>query len=216
MTSKKSNSSKKSKSKLYTDDHPTLSLKGTGFKDAQTANKTIKLIEKRSLKYQYDVVNTMYNRAKYHPHQTQEMIDAMKIFKKWLQDYKKKKEEEPDYKFLPLSTVLKYEKIAKLYGVSKVARGLMPSTKTDEGFLKVYKKVQSPHKLQYIPVMKNKPEGQDYYSFRNSFIKSRLGQMKASKTPLFYTEGKYKGLPTKQHIILIMYAYSPVINDHNI
>lgn len=61
MTSKKSNSSKKSKSKLYADDHPTLSLKGTGFKDAQTANKTIRLIEKRSLKYQYDVVNTMYN-----------------------------------------------------------------------------------------------------------------------------------------------------------
>ncbi len=68
MTSKKSNSSKKSKSKLYTDDYPTLSLKGTGFKDAQTANKTIKLIEKRSLKYQYDVVNTMRNRAKFHPH----------------------------------------------------------------------------------------------------------------------------------------------------
>ena len=61
MTSKKSNNSKKSNSKLYTDDHPTLSLKGTGFKDVHTANKTIKLIEKRSLKYQYDVVNTMYN-----------------------------------------------------------------------------------------------------------------------------------------------------------
>ena len=39
--------------------------------------------------------------------------------------------------------------------------------------------------------------------------------MKASKTPLFYTEGKYKGLPTKQHIILIMYAYSPVNNNNN-
>ena len=158
----------------------------------------------------------MYNRAKFHPHQTQEMTDAMKIFKKWLLNYKKKKEEDTNYKFLPLSTVLKYEKIAEEYGVSKVARGLMPSTKTDEGFLKVYKKVQSPHKLQYIPVKKNKPQGQDYYSFRNSFIKSRLGQMKASKTPLFYTEGKYKGLPTKQHIILIMYAYSPIIKDHNI
>ena len=158
----------------------------------------------------------MYNRAKFHPHQTQEMTDAMKIFKKWLLNYKKKKEEDTNYKFLPLSMVLKYEKIAEEYGVSKVARGLMPSTKTDEGFLEVYKKVQSPHKLQYIPVKKNKPEGQDYYSFRNSFLKSRLGQTKASKTPLFYTEGKYKGLPTKQHIILIMYAYSPVINDHNI
>ena len=120
------------------------------------------------------LLDPMYNRAKYHPHQTQEMTDAMKIFKKWLLNYKKKKEEDTNYKFLPLSTVLKYEKIAEEYGVSKVARGLMPSTKTDEGFLEVYKKVQSPHKLQYIPVKKNKPDGQDYYSFRNSFIKSRL------------------------------------------
>lgn len=207
MTTKKSNS------KLYSDDHPDVSLQGTGFRDTKTANKTIKLIEKRSLKYQYDVINTMYNRAKYHPYQTQEMKEAMKVFKEWLSDYKNKKENEPNYKFLPLSTVMKYEKLAEEYGVSQVARGVVASSKTDEGFLKVYKKIVKPYKLQYIPVKKNRPQGQDYYSFRNSFLKSRLGQMKASKTPLFYTDGKYKGLPTKQHIILIMYAYSPIIKN---
>lgn len=216
MKKNSKNQSIKSNSKLYSDDHPTTSLKGTGFKDSNTAHKTIKLVEKRSLKYQYDVINTMYNRAKYHPNQTLEMKDAMKIFKEWLSDYKKKKNKEMDYKFLPLSTVIKYEKIAEEYGVSEVARGLIPSTKTDEGFLKVYKRVKKPHKLQYIPIKQSRPQGQDYYSFRNSFIKSRLGQMKASNAPLFYKEGKYKGLPTKQHIILIMYAYSPVIKDYNI
>ena len=124
--------------------------------------------------------------------------------------YKNKKEKETIYKFLPLSTITKYEKIAEEYGVSEVARGLKPSIKSDEGFLQVYKRVQKPYKLQYIPIKKSRPQGQDYYSFRNTFIKSRLAQMKASKTPLFYKEGKYKGLPTKQHIILIMYGYSPV------
>ena len=34
--------------------------------------------------YQKQVVNTMYNRAKYHPHQTDKMREAMKVFKEWL------------------------------------------------------------------------------------------------------------------------------------
>jgi hypothetical protein len=48
--------------------HPDKSLKKTGFKDIATANSTINLISKRSLRYQFDVINTMYNRAKYHPY----------------------------------------------------------------------------------------------------------------------------------------------------
>jgi hypothetical protein len=34
--------------------------------------------------YQKQVVITMYNRAKYHPHQTPEMKDAMKVYDEWL------------------------------------------------------------------------------------------------------------------------------------
>ena len=78
-----------SKSKLYTDEHPKLSTKGTGFKDEKIALNTIKIISARSLKYQFDVVNTMYNRAKYHPYQTKSMIEAMKVFEKWLKKNKK-------------------------------------------------------------------------------------------------------------------------------
>lgn len=195
---------------LYSDNHPLTSLIGTGFKNINAAKRTIKLIKKRSLKYQYDVVNTMYNRAKYHPYINEDMKNAMSIFKKWLNSYNKLKQKELNYKFLSVDIIKKYEKLANEYNVSEVARGIKPSTRTDYGFLQIYKKVKKPYKLQYIPVKKNKPNGQDYYSFRNTFIKSRLGQMKSAKTPLFYTEGKYKGLPTKQHIILIMYAYSPV------
>ena len=179
-------------SKLYSDDHPNISLKGTGFKNATIANNTIKLIKNRSLKYQFDVINTMYNRAKYHPNQTIEMKDAMKIFKIWLLDYKNKKAKEPKYKFLPLETVIKYEILAKEYGINS-------------SFIDVYKKIKSSYKLQYIPY-KN---GQDYYSFRNALIKSKLEKL--SDSNLFYTKGKYKGLPTKKHLLLIMHAYSPVI-----
>ncbi len=101
-----------------------------------------------------------------------------------------------------------------MYGVSEVARGLKKGTRTDEGFLKMYKKVGGKaNKLQYIPVRKNKPDKQDYYSYRISFLNSRMGQIKHAKTPLYYNEGKYKGMPTKQHIILIMIIFDWLIHQ---
>ena len=85
--SSKKSSGNKLKPNLYNDLHPNQSLKGTGYKNVFVAKKTIDLIKKRSLKYQFNVINTMYNRAKFHPYQTTEMKDAMKVFKKWLDKY---------------------------------------------------------------------------------------------------------------------------------
>ena len=102
-----------SKAQLYNDLHPDKSLKNTGFKDSMTAIRTINLISKRSLRYQYDVINTMYYRAKYHPHITDDMKKAMVIFKKWLKNYTKLKTlEDKKYPWLSLKTIAKYEKIA--------------------------------------------------------------------------------------------------------
>jgi len=81
-------------SRLYSDDHPEKSLKNTGFKNKTMAKQTLSLIKKRSLFYQFTVVNTMYYRAKNHPNKTKEMDDAMKIFKEWLDRYPIKKEKE--------------------------------------------------------------------------------------------------------------------------
>ncbi len=72
---------------LYEDKHPESSTKGLGFKNKQKAIDTLKIIKNRDLTYQKQVVNTMYNRAKYHPYQTKDMKEAMKIFKKWLMKF---------------------------------------------------------------------------------------------------------------------------------
>ena len=69
---------------LYEDNHPKTSIKGTGYKDKIKALHTLKIIKVRDMIYQKQVVNTMYNRAKYHPHQTDKMREAMKVFKEWL------------------------------------------------------------------------------------------------------------------------------------
>ena len=75
---------KKINKSLYEDKHPKTSTKGTGFKDKKKALDTLKIIKNRDLIYQKQVVNTMYNRAKFHPYQTKEMREAMQIFKDWL------------------------------------------------------------------------------------------------------------------------------------
>lgn len=186
-----------SKSKLYADDHPELSTKGTGFKNEKIAINTIKIISSRSLKYQFDVVNTMYNRAKYHPNQTPDMLKAMVVFKRWLDKYIKKKELENKYKdFLSLDIIASYEKLADDYNINDKYKQ----------FLKVYKKIKKPYKLQYI--LANDKE--DYYSYRNNLIKSILQKIKQNNNKLFYTSGKNTGLPTRNHLILILHAYSPI------
>jgi hypothetical protein len=71
---------------LYADYHPKTSKKGLGYKNKQIALDTIDKIKKENLTYQKQVINTLFNRAKYHPNQTNDMKEAMKIFKKWLKE----------------------------------------------------------------------------------------------------------------------------------
>ena len=46
---------------------------------------------KKIKSYKLQVINTMYNRAKYHKYRSNDMVKAMKIFKKYLDKIKKKK-----------------------------------------------------------------------------------------------------------------------------
>jgi len=190
-------SNDKIKPQLYNDLHSNKSLKNTGFKDREKAINTINLVSKRSLRYQFDVINTMYNRAKYHPHKTKQMEEAMKIFYKWLKKYPKlKKYEDKNYKFLTLEQIQKYEKLIEIYKISDI----------NKIFLQMYKKVNGKsNKLQYIPINPSKPDGQDYWSYRIKFIDSKLDKIKKQNIPLYYLNGN----PTKQYVILILHGYSP-------
>lgn len=204
----------KIKPDLYNDLHPKKSLKNTGFKNKEVALRTIDLIKKRSLRYQFDVINTMCNRAKYHPNKTNDMEQAIKIFSKWLKNYNIiKKKEDTLFPWLPLEKINQFIDLAIELKVGDVDHNIKPNTKLDKGFYQMYKEVKSPYKLQYIPIKKNKPDKQDYWSYRISFIKSKLNQMKKTNDLLYYSKGKYKGLPTKKHLILILHGFSP---DKNI
>lgn len=181
---------------LYNDLHPKKSLKNTGFKNEQMAIKTMNLIKKRSLRYQFDIINTMYNRAKYHPHRTIDMEKAMIVYNKWLKNYKKNKEiENNKYPILELKNIVKYEKIADKYNI-------------DKSFLNMYKKVNGKsYKLQYILLDENKPNGYDFISYRIKILQKLLNKNKS----LFNKDGSL----TKYHLYLIMHAYSPKYELYN-
>ena len=190
--------------KLYSNNkHPITNIKNTGFKDPLTVQTTFDLIKKRSIIYQKSVIITMYNRAKYHPNQTEDMKKAMHLMKKWLDKYKYKNKKYK-YEYLDLGVIKKYEPLAKKYDISRVARGLDKPTKSDYGFLVIYKKYGKA-KMPFIPIFKNKPEKGDYDILREKYINARLGQMKKMKIPLYDKDN----LPTKHHLTLIMNGDSP-------
>jgi hypothetical protein len=64
--------------------NPSKSTKNTGFKDKNKALETLKIIKKLDKTKQMLIVLTMYYRAEHHPHKTKDMIEAQRIFKKWL------------------------------------------------------------------------------------------------------------------------------------
>ena len=75
---------------LFSDYNPKTTTHGLGFKDKAKALYTIKAIKNRDLKYQVNVIATMLGRAKKHPSQTEEMREAIVVFNKWMNNYKKK------------------------------------------------------------------------------------------------------------------------------
>ena len=65
-------------------------IKGSGYDSLKRAKSTIRLIKTKSKSEQKEIVETMYNRAKYHDTQTGGMREAMEVFEQWLTEDTKK------------------------------------------------------------------------------------------------------------------------------
>ena len=197
---------------LYTDAHPKSTIKGTGYKDKETALKTLELIKEKPLNKQFLIVNVLYQRAKYHKNQTKSMLEAMNVFEKWLKKHKKSMSGGSKKKlpYLSLELVNSYEKLAEYYNVSRKARGLEKPTTSDEGFLVVYRKVKGNKDLmKSIPCKSNKKNGIHWDRKRDIEVSGKIGQAKSMKLDYFVKDGPLKGLPTVIHTNMIMWAYSP-------
>ena len=79
-------------SDLYTDEDPIGTIQGLGFKDAETARKSIRLIEKSGKTHAHKIqaAMAMEQRARFHPHATDGIKEAQKIYAEFIEEMKLK------------------------------------------------------------------------------------------------------------------------------
>ena len=95
------------------------------------------------------------------------------------------------YPWLSLAKIKKYEQLMRDRGVSKVAR-------SPRGFLTAYKRAGS--KVRLDPEWRMKRDG---------FVARHWTQAKKQARPLYETKGKWAGTPTRWHLALIAWGFSP-------
>tara|TARA_B100001175_G_C19481422_1_gene627321 strand:+ start:1229 stop:1648 length:420 start_codon:yes stop_codon:yes gene_type:complete len=123
-----------------------------------------------------------------------------------------KEKQKKSYPYLTRSLIDYYDKLAEYYNISRRARGLEKPLTTNKGFLQIYTKNSDQIKLKNYPVREDKPNGANWDQTRTNRLSAKIGQMKSQKIPFFHKSGELKGLPTKMHTILIMWAYSPYVD----
>lgn len=108
-----------------------------------------------------------------------------------------------NYAPLPLEVINAFEPLAIQWGVSEVARGIIePALRGGmppdwpHSFMLVYKRAKG--NINKMPVW--------WQEERIRFIKRHYAQIESKDEPLFYVDG----MPTRRHIALIFWAWSPV------
>lgn len=213
-------------SHLYTDDNPETTLTGTGFKDAATATKTSKspltyivgvicqsavsgsnvkhtvsLVSKRSLLYQWQTINTMYNRAKHHPKKTEDMKAAMAVFDKWLKEtYPQAKAEQRVFKPLLAKKV-----------VEQFLSDLQKTKGIDTTFAELYVTLEARKKLANVLVDDTKPGEADWDKARVDALSKLVGLDDENNNTVDEDALWEKdGVPSHFHLSLIAWAWTPL------
>ena len=156
------------KGQLFSDNNPETTVQGYGFSNPRIANKTLEDLKNRDIDYQFQVVNTMFNRAKQvlkktkNPESIKNIKQVLDIYNKWLSNYKMQnlatKLSRPYLSPIQISNL---EFLAEYYDISRKARGFEKPTTSDEGFLVIWRKVKGDKKkLRNYPVKKSVPQGQ--------------------------------------------------------
>lgn len=206
--SKRQRTSKDPKaSHLYTDDNPQTTLHGTGFKDADTAHRTLKLVSQRSLTYQFQTINTMLYRAKGHKHKTPGIEAAIGIFQEWVDTYQDQKAALRQFPLLSKDKVKVYlERFDKgEYGSEGEADDEIRDT---EEFARMYVDLGARKRLANTLYDNEHPEKEDWEVRRYNRLCSLVdGSRKYEVGDLWIDERER--LPTKRHLNMILWAYSP-------
>lgn len=204
-------------SHLYTDDNPTTTINGTGFKDEAAALRTLELINQRSLPYQFQTVNTLYHRAKHHPSMkktkadgsagTAEMREAMEVFREWVDEtYPSQREGLGAGGFKPLLSKGCVERfLERIEGSKDVGEDA-------RAFAKVYAALSKGKRLGNVLLEDSKPTEPDWERKRYDALDGLVPAGKEDGGDAWGLSELWmddKSL-TPQHLQLVAWAWSPI------
>ena len=81
---------------LYTDDNPETTIEGLGFKDKETAEKSVKKLkglldeDEIDINHAKQICVTMEQRSKHHPHRNDAMKEAEQVWRDYLEELKER------------------------------------------------------------------------------------------------------------------------------
>lgn len=174
---------------------------GLGFKDKEKAQETIKNLDGRDPDYQKLAIKGLVGRAKRtltltkDKDKLQNINDALKIFEEWLKDFEYKNLSKENRPYLPLASVEALLPLREKYETNN---------ELADKFIKAYKeKAKGDYKnLRTVASGDDKPT---WDIIRNQEIKKILKEFEESRPDLWNSDD----LPTKDHLRLILWAYSP-------
>lgn len=181
--------------------------------EQEKALNTIKMMKGRDITYQFQVINTMYYRAKSVLKRTKNATkqssiqEAIDTFEPWLIDYKENGRKSEMLSHLKLSLMQKFEPLADYY-------------KIDKSYFNLYTKIQGdPKALRISSVPKDliddnhnkKSKSTTWDIYRNQKLLTLKQEWENSDDDKLYHEddSELKGLPTLIHMKMIMFGYTP-------
>ncbi|PNF41287.1 hypothetical protein B7P43_G01448 [Cryptotermes secundus] len=188
-------------------------FQGAGFKDKDKALETLQLLEGRDVTFQFQIINSMFHRAKVihkrtkDPEKLRNLSEAIETFENWLNEYRSRSRAKENLGYLPLDVVEAFQPLADRYGVKTEVPGVHIS------FLKAYREADGD--LKKLRVLKVNPDDEKSITWdvhRNKYLKPLVDRVKGDDAPrLYLTEEKVRGVPTKEHVELVMWGYSPEV-----
>lgn len=166
-----------------------------GYKNKQKALQTIQLLKTKPIFEKLNTINRLTKRALYHPYRTSHMLESVRIFN----SEKKKLKDSYQFEYLSPLVVQHFIPLAQFYNIGLISRGIIKPKITKKRFLDVYKKKQDIDKLKYITIS-------DYSNTTWETFRHRIIFKKIQSINNWFTSD---GIPTEDHVILILWAYSP-------
>ena len=154
----------------------------------------------------------------------QNINEAIDVFRKWICEYEENKDNIDRFDHLSLSVIKKYEVLVDFYNTEGrkqeecVYEG-MQIMNVDKTYLNVFERIDGD--IRALRERQNEPENVSWDRVRINNLKKLKkeliqfdircdGKLKnIDKCLLYYKRGKLKGLPSRIHLQMILWGYSP-------